>query len=210
MASLDHRRSGNPALASAPAAPDARRWLTAPNLLSLARLPLGALFWLVIDDSPAHVRGPFALLATAAVTDVLDGYLARRSGAAGDGIGSWLDPICDKVFVAAVLGAIALHRDPPLPLLALIVGRELCQLPLTLTYRLVPRLHHWLRYDFSASPLGKAATVAQFLAVAALLVDHPLMWEAAWLAFLIGMAALADYLRRAIASTPASGGGRGQ
>ncbi|HVR64201.1 MAG TPA: CDP-alcohol phosphatidyltransferase family protein [Polyangia bacterium] len=198
MAPLDQQRGGNPALARA-RAPDARRWLTAPNLLSLARLPLGALFWLVIDDDPADFVGPFAVLAAAAATDVLDGHLARRSGVTS-GIGSWLDPICDKLFVAAVLGAIALHRRPPLELLALIIGRELCQLPLTLTYRLVPRLHHWLHYDFSASPLGKAATVMQFVAVAALLIDHPLRWEAAWLAFGVGMAALADYLRRAIGS----------
>ncbi len=144
-------RGGHRAAADASLrAPDARRWLTAPNLLSLARLPMGALFWLVVDDVPA--------------------------------------------------AAIAVHRHPPLALLALIVGRELCQLPLTLTYRLVPRLHHWLRYDFSASPLGKAATVAQFLAVAALLLDHPLQWQAAWLAFIVGMAALVDYLRRAITS----------
>lgn len=201
MDRLPQHRRGEPSAAPARVAPLSalRRLLSAPNLLSLARLPLGALFWLVIDDSPAHFVGPFALLAAAGVTDVLDGYLARRSGLPS-GIGSWLDPICDKLFVGSVLAAVAVHRQAPWTLLALVVGRELVQLPLTLTYRLVPPLHHWLHYDFSASPLGKAATVAQFLAVAALLLDLRVKWPIAWLAFAIGMAALADYLRRAIRS----------
>lgn len=172
-------------------------WLGAPNILSLSRLPLGALFWVAIDSSPDHMLWPLVVIAAAAVTDVLDGILARRSGVTS-GVGSWLDPICDKLFVAAVLGAIAYYRQPPLSLLALIIGREMCQLPLSLTYRFIPMLRQWLRYDFHASPLGKAATVAQFLAVVALLLDHPLKWTVAWVAFGVGMAALADYLRRAV------------
>ena len=56
----------------------------------------------------------------------------------------------------------------PLWLLALIVTRELLQLPMVLVYRVIPTLRHWLRYDFRASPLGKAATVTQFLAIGAL------------------------------------------
>ena len=59
----------------------------------------------MIDDAPAHIAGPFAVLGAAAVTDVLDGHLARRSGATS-GVGSWLDPICDKLFVGAVLVAL--------------------------------------------------------------------------------------------------------
>src|SRR5260370_36630690 len=85
-------------------APHARRWPTAPNLLSLARLPMGALFWQVVDDVPAHLIGPFLALAAAAVTDVLDGYLAPRRGVTS-GVGAWLDPICDQVFLGAVLAA---------------------------------------------------------------------------------------------------------
>ncbi|HEY2898970.1 MAG TPA: CDP-alcohol phosphatidyltransferase family protein [Polyangia bacterium] len=166
-------------------------------MLSLSRLPLGALFWLVTDAQPAHLWWPFAVLAAAAVTDVLDGMLARRRGVTS-GVGSWLDPICDKLFVAAVLGAIEYYRHPPLLLLGLIVGRELCQLPLSLIYRFVPVLRQWLHYDFHASGLGKAATVAQFMAVAALLVDSPGQWVAAWVAFGVGMLALGDYLRRAV------------
>ena len=47
----------------------------------------------------------------------------------------------------------------PLWLLALIVARELMQLPMVVVYRVFPTLRHWLRYDFRASHLGKAATI---------------------------------------------------
>ena len=174
-------------------------WHTLPNLLSLARLPLGAIFWLVIDASPRHLWGPFAVLAAAAITDVLDGVVARRRGVVARGVGSWLDPLCDKLFVGAVLGAILFHRAVPLAALLLIVSRELIQLPLALIYRLVPVLRRWLQYDFQASPLGKAATIFQFLAVAGLLLEVAI-WPLAWAAFATGLISLFDYLRRAIAT----------
>ena len=114
------------------------------------------------------------------------------------GTGAWLDPICDKLFVGAVLAAIIVKRHPPPLIIALILTRELAQLPLGIAYRFIPALRSWLRYDFRASLLGKAATVAQFLAIAALILDHPSNATFAVIAFGLGIAALADYMRRAI------------
>ena len=183
--------------------------LSLPNLLSLSRVPLGAAFWLTMGSSPSRSIWAFAVLAVAALTDVLDGYLARRQRAArgvigeddtqpGGGTGAWLDPICDKLFVGSVLAAILVWRHPAIWLLVLIVSRELVQLPVGLVYRFLPTLHRWLRYDFRASVLGKAATVAQFLAIAALILDHPAIRVFAILAFVLGIAAVGDYVRRAV------------
>jgi phosphatidylglycerophosphate synthase len=102
------------------------------------------------------------------------------------------------VLVGSVLAAIIVRRQPPIPLVLLIVTRELVQLPIGLVYRFLPTLHRWLRYDFRASVLGKAATVAQFLAIAALILDHPALRLFALLAFVLGIAAVGDYFRRAI------------
>jgi cardiolipin synthase len=174
-------------------------WLTLPNLLSLSRLPLGGLFWAALAQGPEHVGLPFGVLAAAAATDVLDGWFARRqSGGHPAGVGSWLDPICDKLFVGAVLAALYVQRRVPLSVLALIVTRELLQLPMALVYRASPTLRRWLRYDFRASVLGKAATVVQFLAVSALIVNHVVASWLALTAFALGVWALADYIRRAI------------
>jgi phosphatidylglycerophosphate synthase len=187
--------------------------LSLPNLLSLSRVPLGGAFWLALGPTAARSGWAFAVMGVAALTDVLDGHLARRAaaravaaqGAGGPapadlmgGVGAWLDPICDKLFVGLVLGAIIVRRHPPLGLVLLILSRELFQLPLGLVYRLVPLLRNWLQYDFRASLLGKAATVAQFLAIAALILDHPAIRIFADIAFLLGVAALVDYVRRAV------------
>ena len=170
---------------------------TLPNLLSLSRLPLGVVFWLALGPTPVHGFLALGVMALAAITDVLDGYIARQRGTDSSGTGSWLDPICDKLFVGAILAALHFERGVSLGLLALIVSRELIQLPMALTYRMIPTLRHWLRYDFRASPLGKAATVAQFLAIAALILGLPAR-ALAILAFGLGIVALGDYVRRAI------------
>ena len=171
--------------------------LSLPNLLSLSRLPLGWVFWIALGNTPE--RGVIALgvMGLAALTDVLDGTVARRRGVEASGTGSWLDPICDKLFVGAVLAALHVQRGVPLWLLAMIVARELMQLPMVVVYRVSPTLRRWLRYDFRASPLGKAATVVQFLAIAALVLGFETR-VLAIAAFALGLIALTDYVRRAV------------
>jgi len=172
-------------------------FLTLPNLLSLARLPLGALFWVALGPTRAHAPWALGVMVAAAATDVLDGTLARRQGTDLAGVGSWLDPICDKLFVGAVLAALHFERGVSYGTLALIVARELIQLPMSIVYHVVPSLRRWLRYDFRASILGKAATIAQFLAIAALVLDLPARLPI-YLAFGLGIIALVDYCRRAV------------
>ena len=170
-----------------------------PNLLSLSRLPLGGAFWVALGPTATPTNAVLAIgvMALAAVTDVLDGTIARRRGMSTAGMGSWLDPICDKLFVGAVLAALHFERGVPLWLLAVIVARELLQLPMVVVYRAFPTLRHWLRYDFRASPLGKAATITQFFAIGALVLGWPAL-VLAWGAFGLGIAALCDYVRRAV------------
>ena len=176
-----------------------RSFFSLPNVLSLSRLPLGWAFWLALGPTatPRHAALAFGVIAAAALTDMLDGYFARHGGADVAGAGAWLDPLCDKLFVGAVLGALHFQRGVPLGLLALIVARELIQLPMAVVYRASRRLRTWLRYDFRASPLGKAATISQFLAITALVVGAPPK-PLTVLAFALGLIALADYIRRAV------------
>jgi CDP-diacylglycerol--glycerol-3-phosphate 3-phosphatidyltransferase len=64
------------------------------------------------------------LFGLAAVSDALDGYLARRAGAA-EGRGMILDPLADKALVLPTLVGLALIGSAPLPVAAIIVVREL-------------------------------------------------------------------------------------
>lgn len=68
-------------------------FLTVSNLLSLSRIPLG-LSLLALSDP----RWMAAVVAAGALTDVLDGLVARLTGTVSE-FGSLLDPFCDKLFV---------------------------------------------------------------------------------------------------------------
>jgi cardiolipin synthase len=187
--------------------PPRESFLTVANLLSLSRLPLGAVFAWTLAAGPWSPWSSLIVLAMAGASDALDGWFARRAetrrlgGAAHDtpaGMGSWLDPICDKLFVTTVLASIWLHFRPPLGWLALILARELAQLPLSLFYLAIPSLRRWLRYDFRASVSGKAATALQFCAIVALIFRSPVSHALAIASFSVGLMALADYVRRAV------------
>ncbi|MCB2087051.1 MAG: CDP-diacylglycerol--glycerol-3-phosphate 3-phosphatidyltransferase [Sphingomonadaceae bacterium] len=78
--------------------------LTLPNILTLSRIVavplLAALLWW--PDWKMGYAFAFALYSLMAITDYFDGYLARSSGAVSK-LGIFLDPIADKIMVAAVI-----------------------------------------------------------------------------------------------------------
>jgi cardiolipin synthase (CMP-forming) len=165
------------------------------DYLSLARIPLGVVFLFVAHDTALAL----IVLVAAGVSDVLDGWFARRrpADARRPRRGDWLDPLCDKLFVGAVVAGLYLARRPPTLWLALLVTREVLQLVAVTALRLVPTLHRLSRdYDFRANPLGKATTVVQFFAAAALLVAHPMAGPVVWLAAGMGLVSVFTYVRR--------------
>lgn len=169
--------------------------LTLADALSLVRIPLGVLF-LFVAHRPLVALGVAVL---AGISDVLDGWAARRYRKPGDDDrhrGDWLDPLCDKIFVTAMLGGIIVHHDPPPMLIALSLTRETLQMVSMVVYRLVPPLRR-MRYDYRAHPVGKATTVAQFLTASALLLRSPAAVPLAWLSALLGALAVGIYLGRA-------------
>jgi phosphatidylglycerophosphate synthase len=176
--------------------------LTLADLFSLVRIPLGVVFLFVASRLPLALT----VLAAAALSDVLDGWAARRQRPPADHErhrGDWLDPFCDKVFVAAMLSGIYVVHHPPVKLLVLVVTRELLQSVALAIYKLVPSLRRGPPYNYRAHALGKATTVAQFLTAAALLLDQPLSRPLAVACALLGLATVLVYVNRARAA-PAS------
>lgn len=170
--------------------------MSAADYLSLVRIPLGVAFMLVASSTELA----FAVLAAAGLSDVLDGWVARRQGPPPDPRhhrGDWLDPLCDKLFMAAVAGALHFIRDVPVWLLLLLVTREILQTIAVTIMRLVPVLHARSRdYDFKAHPVGKATTVVQFATGAALLLGHPVGRPLAFLTSVLGIASVTIYVSR--------------
>ncbi|MGB5809722.1 MAG: CDP-diacylglycerol--glycerol-3-phosphate 3-phosphatidyltransferase [Polyangiales bacterium] len=99
-----------------------------PNLLTMLRIALiPVVLWLLADGTPeANFWAAMVYIGTA-LTDLVDGYLARRWGQISV-LGKFLDPLADKLLVMATLVFLAyLGRLPFLGVVAVIimVGREL-------------------------------------------------------------------------------------
>lgn len=168
-------------------------WLA--HVLTLSRIPIALGFWWSFGDR----RWSMALLALAALTDAADGAIARwsrrRTGITTPSAGEWLDPLADKVFVLIAIAAVQHHAPAPWPLVALIVARELVLIPLATVYRLA--VHGRGAHAFQAAPIGKAATVAEVAALAALVLYRPALPPLAIVAGVLGVAAAARYVLRA-------------
>ena len=141
-----------------------------PNLLTLARILsiplLVLLFYLPFAWSMPLAAALFAL---AAVTDWLDGYLARRWNQSTP-FGAFLDPVADKLMVAVALAV--LIEEYSIPLLTIpatvIIGREI----------VISALREWMaeigsRASVAVSYIGKIKTTAQMAAIVGLLAFPP-------------------------------------
>jgi len=90
-----------------------------PNALTISRFVLAAA-WIVIARVAPDAFPAFATLAViAAVTDFIDGRVARRLGVAHDA-GGWLDSTADVTFILAALGCYVSARELPWSIPALI------------------------------------------------------------------------------------------
>jgi cardiolipin synthase len=130
------------------------RVLTIPNVLSLIRLALIPLFlWLVLDLRADLAA--VAVLAVSGITDWADGAIARRTGQTTR-LGRLLDPLVDRLTIAATLIGLALRDLVPWWLVALLAAREV------LLLALVPALRRRGLLALPVHYLGKAATFALY------------------------------------------------
>ena len=144
--------------------------MTIPNGLTLTRIGLIPLLVLAFYWPFAHHQWYAAgIFGVAALTDWLDGYLARRFDQ-GTPFGAFLDPVADKLIVVTALLLLVERQAEPLFTLAacIIIGREV----------LVSALREWMaqlgRSDSVAvSALGKLKTLVQMLAILLLLLVEP-------------------------------------
>lgn len=169
----------------------ARELALPPNLLSLARLPLAALFPLVANSPLAAL----AVLGAAGVTDVLDGWLARRSGQV-TATGAVVDPIADKAFAFAVVGTLLAQGKLPLWGIPALLTREIFELPLALWIALSRRFRGKRLSGAQANVPGKLATAVQFGAVLCAIALPAALEAVLALAAVAGAAAGVSYWAR--------------
>jgi cardiolipin synthase (CMP-forming) len=133
------------------------------NLITIGRLLMVApLVWLIVTE---RLEAAFWLFVAAAVSDAVDGFIAKKFNAETY-LGSYLDPLADKVLLNGSYLALAMGQWLPVWLAVLVIGRDLL---IILGVVLIRRRHP----TFQPRPLliGKANTVAQIL-LAACAIAH--------------------------------------
>jgi cardiolipin synthase len=180
--------------------------LTLPNLLTLSRiLAVPILVFLLWRPTPIDYGITFVLYCIVGITDYFDGYLARAQGRISR-LGQFLDPIADKIMVAAVI-------------VMLIASRKMSGEPIIHGLHIIPALVILLReiivsglreflaplnVSMPVSALAKWKTTFQLVALGALILGGAFPGEqwihntgllSLWAAAALTMVTGYDYLR---------------
>jgi CDP-diacylglycerol--glycerol-3-phosphate 3-phosphatidyltransferase/cardiolipin synthase len=174
--------------------------LTLPNILTLSRIfAVPILVFLLWSPTRFEYALAFALYALMAITDYFDGYLARAQGTVSK-LGVFLDPIADKIMVAAVIVMLIFTRD--------VAGLDaIAALVILLRELAVSGLREFLaglRVSVPVSKLAKWKTTFQLVSLGAIILGGAMphwawirsvglfsLWAAAALTLITGW----DYLR---------------
>ncbi len=178
--------------------------MTLPNALTLLRIFFVPLLLAVLLRKQFYLETPWINLSrewialgiflVAALTDLLDGIIARRRGQVST-LGTLLDPVADKLLIsAAFISLVELHQIPAW-MVVVIVGREFAVSGL----RSIAAAEG---YTIQASELGKTKMTMQVIAVSLLLVGS--QWTpfrvlglvAVWLVVVFAVISAADYFRK--------------
>jgi len=170
-----------------------------PIALTLCRIVLVPLIIVfLISSSRVHVLIAAVIFIAASLTDWLDGRMARRRNQVTR-LGTLLDPVADKLLVAAALVALVQVDMIDAWVAVVIIGRELAVTGLrgvALSMGIV----------IPASPLGKAKTVSQYVALTILILEkgvpgdfgpfHEFSQTVLWLALALTVLSGAQYFYR--------------
>jgi CDP-diacylglycerol--glycerol-3-phosphate 3-phosphatidyltransferase/cardiolipin synthase len=169
-----------------------RDLISVPGLLTLSRVGFAVAFPFVAHRPLVAL----AVLVAAALSDMLDGWYARRFNRCSV-MGAVLDPITDKLFAVSVVVSLIVVGRLQLVWAALLFIRELVELPLTAWLALDARSKRVHADELHANRLGKATTTLQFAAVAALLLDHRTIFFVALTATaVLGVVSASSYYRQ--------------
>lgn len=133
-----------------------------PNILTLCRLALAPAAVLAI--LAGRYRQALGVFLAAAITDGMDGYLARRLNAMTR-FGAYMDPLADKVLLSAAYLGLGVAGAAPWWFVGLVFGRDLLILAMAGAALLFTRYR-----DFPPSVWGKVSTFCQVGAALALIV----------------------------------------
>ena len=164
-----------------------------PNLLTAARLALTPYLFLLMFRHQYRTIIPLFIII--GVTDVADGYLARRLQAASR-LGAYLDPIADKILLSGTFLVLALTGAIETWLAAVVLGRDVLILAAAGVLYLTTK-----RRNFPPSRWGKASTLVQIvflcfqIGLLAGIAVAPAVIALKWMTVVLTIVSLSDYAR---------------
>jgi CDP-diacylglycerol--glycerol-3-phosphate 3-phosphatidyltransferase len=155
-----------------------------PNIISLSRVALAVAF--VTDHDPT-VR--IWIVLAAGVTDMLDGWLARKAGLTSR-FGALVDPFADRVFALVAVATFVYEGSLSTLEYFVMIFRDL----MTAVGFLVARSVSWLRpVEFRARWSGKAVTALQMVTFVAVLKFPEYLTVLIWGVGLLSLYSVIDY-----------------
>lgn len=164
-----------------------------PNALTIARFAAIPVFgWLYLQAGDGAAWGAGLFFAAAALTDQLDGYLARRWNV-HSAFGKIADPLADRLMIGTAVVLMWATGRIPLAAAVIVLARDVT---LLLGYRLIaPR-----GFELEVTFLGKLATWVLYAALGFVLVtEEGTTWPLAllWIGIVLGLGAGVQYFLRA-------------
>jgi cardiolipin synthase (CMP-forming) len=155
-----------------------------PNIISLSRVALAAAF--VADHDP---NARLLIVLAAAVTDMLDGWLARKAGLTSR-FGALIDPFADRVFALVAVATFVYEGSMTTLQYFIMIFRDL----MTAVGFLVAKSISWLRpVEFRARWSGKAVTALQMVTFVAMLRFPAYMSPFIWAVGALSLYSVVDY-----------------
>jgi cardiolipin synthase len=155
-----------------------------PTMLSLSRILFAAGF-LAVDGAIARA----GLIGVAGVTDLLDGFLARRWNVVSRW-GALLDPLGDHVFMFVATITLVAGGALTIPAAVVLLARDIATAVGFLVALAVPRLRH---EEFKARWPGKLVTAFQFATLLSVVLAPSLTWPLLVLVAVGSVSSIVDY-----------------
>ncbi|MBQ1207656.1 MAG: CDP-diacylglycerol--glycerol-3-phosphate 3-phosphatidyltransferase [Lachnospiraceae bacterium] len=160
-----------------------------PNKLTIIRIlmvPVFILFLLTELGGRFNHLITLVLFVAASLTDLLDGYLARKNNLVTN-FGKFMDPLADKLLVCSALICFAATRQLPAWMVIVIIAREF----IISGFRLIASDEGVV---IAASYWGKIKTVVQIIMIIAVIIEFPYAMVIAWAAVVLTIVSLVDYV----------------
>lgn len=142
-----------------------------PNMLTLLRFLLIPVYVAVFADG--RLISAFLIVAAAGLTDILDGYIARKSGQV-TAAGMMLDPLADKLMLTTVILSLVLTGRIPWAAAVLMFVRDLGMIVGSAFF------HFRGKKTVPANWMGKLTTVLYYIAIMLIFFDVPYAQQCLW------------------------------